>query len=109
MMKLKIQPEKRKITCIVRDGNDPDRRIDAVGGWYIVDTIKKRWKLSLDDAICHANKADKFETGGISFYTVHQNTLRRVTVKTLDNLKHLATAPDDQILNNLSSLGDCPE
>lgn len=83
-----------EVTCIVPDGNDPDRRIDAIGGY--------RWNLKIDEAIQH------IESGVNSFYTNQQGLFARVIVAVRSNgRKYLKTTADGQEPNNLLSLSHC--
>ncbi|MBV5259207.1 DUF3892 domain-containing protein [Synechococcus moorigangaii CMS01] len=85
---------KHQITCIVPDGSDPDRAIDAVGG--------SGWQLSLEDAIA------AIETGRYAFYTHHGGVYADVIVVTRNGRKHLRTTSDSTTSNNLLQLAYCP-
>lgn len=85
-----------EITCISRDGPDPDRRIDAVGfagNIYPIDQvigfIQRRehrfWVRSTPDSV---------------WVGVRQHPT--------SGRYYLATEPDGKPLNNLASLPECP-
>lgn len=81
-----------QITCIVRDGADPDHRIDSVGG--------SGWTKSEDTVI------REIEAG--SEYFVEVNFQRvTVVVEEREGRKYLRTNPDQTTENNLLSLPNC--
>ena len=83
----------KQITCIVPDGDDPDRRIDAVGG--------AGWQKSEDTVI------EEIENGEKYFVDV-DGTKVDVIVAERKKRKYLRTDPDETTENNLLSLTDCP-
>lgn len=83
-----------QITCIVPDSNDPDERIDSVGG--------DGWTKSEDVVIAEidAGEEDYFvEVGGDEV---------DVMVAERAGRKYLRTDPDHTPVNNLLSLPPCP-
>lgn len=86
-----------QVTCTKKDGADPDRRIDALGG--------PGWKTSpIDDVI-------RWIESGHTFWV--EVDRRRVTVlvrqhNTGRRLKYLTTEGDGFPPNNLLKLPDCP-
>ena len=92
---------RHEITCIIPDGADTDRRIDAIGGA----TGSKdggRWKLLLDEAIAGI-ESDKW-----SFWTKGGGTPVNVIIAQRNGRKYLKTENDGQEPNNLLSLPQCP-
>ncbi len=84
-----------EITCIVRDGSDPDRRIDKVGG--------AGWTKAENVVI------EELETEPETHaYFVEANGQRvDVVVAERDGTKYLRTDPDKTTSNNLLSLPEC--
>lgn len=82
-----------QITCIVPDSNDPDARIDSVGG--------PGW-TKLEDTVIAEIEAD-------AKYVVEVDAaLVDVVVRELEGRKYLRTDPDETTANNLLSLPECP-
>lgn len=82
-----------EISCIIPDGNDPDRRIDAVGG--------VGWTKDEDAVIA------EIEAGAKYFVEVDGKEVE-VEVAENDERKYLKTAADGYVPNNLLSLPTCP-
>lgn len=82
-----------QITCIIRDGSDPDRRIDSVGG--------PGWTKPEDTVIA------EIENGSEYFVDVNGNRVK-VEVRERGTEKYLRTDSDETSENNLLSLPDCP-
>lgn len=91
-----------KLPCIVPDGNDPDQRIDKIGG-KLGATNGGPWSLSIDDAI------SGIEAGKWSFWTQGGGRTANVIVaKRPNGRKYLKTDADGVEPNNLLSLPRCP-
>ena len=87
-----------QVSCIVPDGNDPDQRIDAIGGV----TNGKRWQVLIDNAI------EGIESGKWKFWvSVNQKSVW-VIVAQRNGRKYLKTESDGYEPNNLLSLSACP-
>jgi hypothetical protein len=82
-----------QITCIVPDGSDPDRRIDAVGG--------DGWQKLEDDVIA------EIENGVETYFVDVDDKEVQVTVQKLGDTKYLRTDPDETEENNLLHLPPC--
>lgn len=82
-----------QITCIVPDGSDPDRRIDAVGG--------SGWQKSEDTVIGEIENGEKY------FVDVGGKEVKVIVAKRGER-KYLRTDPDETTENNLLSLPECP-
>lgn len=85
-----------QVTCIRRDGNDADRRIDRLGG--------PGWNDTIDNVIGFIQRGEhRFWTtadGKSVWVVVRQHpTSRRL---------YLATEPDKYPYNNLLYLPECP-
>jgi len=85
-----------QVTCIRRDGSDPDRRIDALGGPDFATS-------PIDDVI---NWIDN----GHAFFVQVGNDRAYLEVLThpRSRRRYLRTVPDGLYDNNLYSLGNCP-
>ena len=85
-----------QVTCIRRDTNDPDRRIDRLGGPAFNDTID--------------NVIRFIESGAHKFWTTAQgrNVWIVVDVHPTSRRKYLRTTADGYPPNNLLSLPECP-
>ena len=86
-----------KITCISRDGPDPDYRIDAAGfsgNVYPIDQIV-RWIQNNDHQFYVSD-----DRGDSIWVGVRQHPT--------SGRFYLATEPDGNPLNNLKSLPECP-
>lgn len=82
-----------QITCIVPDAsNDPDRRIDAVGG--------DGWRKSEDEVIAEIE-------AGAEYYVEVDGDSARVEVGKHRGRKHLRTHLDGIAENNLVALPSC--
>jgi hypothetical protein len=84
-----------QITCIIADGIDPGRRIDAVGGAFGV--------LPIDQAIAWIRSGEQFHT-----YVGGQ--WARVYIAGMNGLmtrEYLTTSPDGILPNNLLLLPRC--
>lgn len=85
-----------QVTCITRDGSDPDWRIDRLGfagNVYDIDTVIN-WLLASD-----ANQLQVRAGGWDVFVGVRQHPR--------SGRLFLATEPDGTTLNNLASLPEC--
>ncbi len=82
-----------QITCIIRDGSDPDRRIDSVGG--------SGWTKSEDAVI------EEIENGTESYFVDVNGNEVEVEVADREGTKYLRTDADETTENNLLSLPDC--
>lgn len=86
-----------QVTCISRDGPDPDYRIDAVG---IGGTT-----YSIDNAIAWLHKSDE------NHLFVTDDAGNNVWVTTRQHATsgrwYLVTHPDGILLNNLANLPEC--
>jgi hypothetical protein len=82
-----------QISCIVRDGSDPDNRIDEVGG--------TGWQKSEDAVIA------EIENGTGSYYVNVGGKEVDVVVREREGRKYLRTDPDETTENNLLSLPEC--
>ena len=82
-----------EITCIIRDGSDPDRRIDSVGGsdWTKPENVVIE---EID------NRTESY------FVDVNGNHVE-VEVAEREGVKYLRTDADQTTENNLLSLPDC--
>ena len=80
-----------EITCIVPDGSDPDRRIDAVGG--------DGWQKDEDTVI------GEIEDGAEYYVEVDRRV--GVEIGTYEGRKYLKTENDGYPPNNLLSLPAC--
>lgn len=88
-----------QVSCIRRDtGQDPDRRIDAIGG---DNANGRRWWLPLPQAIAH------IEAGDYQFFTMVNNRFALVIIATYNGRKYLKTEADGLHPNNLLSLPEC--
>lgn len=84
-----------EITCIVPDSNDPDNRIDSVGG--------KDWIKSEDVVIV------EIDSGAESYFVEIDGARVSVEVRERSNgTKFLRTDSDETTANNLLSLPTCP-
>lgn len=86
-----------QVACIRRDGNDTDRRIDALGG--------PNWNTaSIDDVIHWIENGHSFHvnTGGLA------KAYLEVKVHPTSRRKYVRTIPDGLYDNNLYSLPECP-
>lgn len=83
----------REITCIIRDGDDPDHRIDGVDG---------TWGSKGARTV-----VDEVEAGGDYFVEI-DGALIDVVVAEQDGRKYLRTDPDRTTANSLLSLPSCP-
>jgi hypothetical protein len=83
----------REITCIIRDGDDPDYRIDGVGG---------SWGSKGARTVIEEIEA------GADYFVEVDGTLVDVVVAEQDGRKYLGTDPDRTTHNNLNSLPSCP-
>jgi len=91
-----------EVTCIVPDGNDPDRHIDKIGG-KVGATNGGPWSLSIDDAI------SGIEAGKWSFWTRgDRRTAHVIVAKRPNGRKYLKTDADGIEPNNLLALPRCP-
>ena len=86
-----------RVTCIIPDGLDLDRRIDSIGG-----TDAGGWTLKLDAAIVH------IETGTHRFWTIANGESVWVIVAVRNGRKYLKTTADGLEPNNLLALPRCP-
>jgi hypothetical protein len=82
-----------QITCIIRDGSDPDRRIDSVGA--------SGWTKSEDAVI------EEIENGTESYFVDVNGNEVGVEVADREGVKYLRTDADETTENNLLSLPDC--
>jgi hypothetical protein len=82
-----------QITCIVPDSNDPDARIDSVGG--------PGWTKSEDIVIAEIE-------AGAGYVVEVDGALVDVIVAERDGRQYLRTDPDKTTANNLLSLPECP-
>jgi hypothetical protein len=82
-----------EITCIVPDGSDPDRRIDAVGG--------AGWQKLEDEVI------EEVENGVETYFVDVKGEEVNVVVRERGNTKYLRTDPDETTENNLLHLPHC--
>lgn len=82
-----------EITCIVPDGNDPDGRIDSVGG---------PWGTKTEDEVIAEIEA------GAEYFVEVEGALVDVIVAERGSEKYLRTDPDETTANNLLSLPSCP-
>ena len=90
-----------QVTCVRRDGADPDRRIDGIGGH----DGQKQWYLAIDEAIrwIETRKAGFWvRANGESVWVI-------VKVHPTSNRKYLTTEADGFPPNNLLSLPECPK
>lgn len=87
-----------RVTCIIPDGGDADRRIDRIGG----NSDQGPWTLSLDEAI------RGIESGQWSFWTTANGKSVWVIVASRNGRKYLKTEADGAEPNNLLSLPQCP-
>lgn len=89
-----------QISCIRRDGADPDRRIDGFGGIH----NGERWYLSIEDLI------DWILNKGHTFYTSVSGRRVNVVVRRHPESGRLyvTTEGDGFPPNNLLSLPECP-
>jgi hypothetical protein len=83
-----------EITCIVRDGSDPDNRIDSVGG--------SGWSKPEDTVIA------EIENGSETYFVDVGGNQVQVEVAEREGRKYLRTDSDQTTENNLLSLPDCP-
>lgn len=83
----------REITCIIRYGDDPDNRVDGVGG---------AWGSKGARTVI-----EEIEAGGDYFVEV-DGALVDVIVAGRDGRRHLCTDPDRTTGNGLLSLPNCP-
>ena len=81
-----------RITCIVPDGNDPEARIDSVGGGR---TLSEETVIGEIEA-------------GANYYVEVGHQRVAVIVAERDGRKYLRTDPDKTTENNLLSLPHCP-
>lgn len=82
-----------EITCIVPDTNDPDERIDSVGG--------PGWTKDEDTVIGEVEEGRE--------YFVEVGSARvTVLIAEREGRKYLRTDPDETAENNLLSLPTCP-
>ena len=88
-----------QISCITRDRNDPDRRIDALGGVHEDGT---RWSLPLDQAIALVEEGHHF------FVERPEGDHVRIIAATRRGKKYLKTVADGDEPNNLLALPECP-
>ena len=92
---------RHRVTCIIPDASDKDRRIDAIGG-ASGGQGGGSWQLTIDDAIAG------IENGTYEFYTkVGGNTAEVIVVKRKNGTKYLKTTADGDEPNNLLSLPRC--
>jgi Protein of unknown function (DUF3892) len=82
-----------EISCIIPDSNDPDSRIDGVGG--------PGWTKDEDTVIAEIE-------GGAKYYVEVDGREVEVEVAERNGRKYLKTAADDYLPNNLLSLPACP-
>jgi hypothetical protein len=82
-----------EITCIIPDSDDPDQRIDSVGG--------PGWTKDEDTVI------GEIEEGREYFVEVASARVT-VLIGERDGRKYLRTDPDETTENNLLSLSSCP-
>lgn len=93
---------RHEVTCIVPDGNDPDKRIDKIGGRVGAEGSGGSWSLRLDDAIAG------IESGKWSFWTQGGGRATNVVVARRPNgRKYLKTEADGIEPNNLLALPRC--
>lgn len=93
---------RHEVTCIKPDGNDPDQRIDAIGG-ATGSTSGGPWTLDIDRAIA------KIEDGTYEFWTRGGGAVADVIVaKRSNGRKYLKTTADGVEPNNLLALPKCP-
>ncbi|MGK2741723.1 DUF3892 domain-containing protein [Tepidicaulis sp. LMO-SS28] len=90
-----------RVTCIVPDGNDKDRRIDSIGGSSGAENGGP-WTLPLDRAI------EGIENGTWDFYVLVNGSKVWVEVHSRNGRKYLKTEADGEEPNNLLSLPTCP-
>jgi len=93
-----LGPRATQIRCIVRDSDDPDRRIDTIGGVLADGTS---WRLSLDDAVAAAKEGHEFFAEDPDGHNVS------VVVATRQGRDYLRTVADGDWPNNLLALPDC--
>lgn len=88
------------VTCVRRDDDDRDFRIQGIGGTG----PEGPWFLPIDDAI------RRIESGADRFYVSGGGSVADVLVETHEDSgrKFLKTTPDGIRANNLSALPDCP-
>lgn len=91
-----------RITCIIPDGGDADRRIDKIGGSSGGTGEGGRWCIDLDTAIAG------IESGKWSFYVMVNGNAVDVIVATRNGRKYLRTVADGDEPNNLLNLPRCP-
>lgn len=91
-----------QVTCIVPDQNDPDRRIDRIGGASGAKDTGGAWSLSLDEAIAG------IENGTWQFWTMAKGQKVWVIIATRNGKKYLKTEADGVEPNNLLALPRCP-
>lgn len=99
----------REVTCVTRDKDDPNRRIDGIGG---VGRSGSRWWLSLDEAI------EQTEQDVVFFVRQEGVPAVEITIRKRKGRPYLATVPDrargavraPELRNNLSwkAMPECP-
>jgi hypothetical protein len=92
-------PNRLEVSCIIPDGSDARRRIDAVGG---VLPNSRRWALSIDEAIAAVQAGLKLFVG------TPPNEVEVEVVEPDSSLPFLRTKPDASGANNLLALPTCP-
>lgn len=90
-----------KVTCIIPDAGDADRRIDSIGGATGAEGTNGPWTLKLDPAIAG------IESGKWAFWTSANGRDVQVIVATRNRRKYLKTEADGDEPNNLLSLPRC--
>jgi hypothetical protein len=83
----------REITCIICDGDDPENRIDGVGGTW----GSKGARTVIEE----------IDASGDYFVEV-DGALVDIVVVERDGRRYLRTDPDQTTANNLLSLPTCP-
>lgn len=95
-------PADHRVTRIIPDDDDADRRIDSIGGATGGKTSGGPWCIKLDEAI------KGIEDGTWRFWTTANGKSVWVIVAKRNGRKYLKTEADGAEPNNLLALPRCP-